>query len=84
MEPKTTVTAEQKRFIKETIEYFFAIPKDEVKIRSLILQDLDIFTDEELREYSRRLDEMRPIAYEIWIKHMIKDGFLVTELSELL
>jgi len=78
-----SLSHQQKEFVKETINYFFGIPKDEVKIRSLILMYLEEFTDEELIEYSRRLDEMRPLAYEIWIKHMIKDGELVTILGDL-
>ena len=56
---------QQKKFIKETINYFFGIPKDEVKIRSLILMYLEEFSDEELIEYSRRLNEMRPLSYEM-------------------
>lgn len=78
-----SLSYQQKEFVKETINYFFGIPKDEVKIRSLILMYLEEFTDEELIEYSRRLDEMRPLSYEIWIKHMIKDGELVTILEDL-
>ena len=59
------LSSRQKQFVMETIDYFFGIPKDEVKIRSLILSYLEEFTDEELEEYSRRLDEMRPLSYEI-------------------
>ena len=74
---------QQKKFVKETINYFFGIPKDEVKIRSLILMYLEEFSDEELIEYSRRLNEMRPLSYEMWIKNMIKNGELVTILEDL-
>ena len=78
------LSSRQKQFVMETIDYFFGIPKDEVKIRSLILAYLEEFTDEELEEYSRRLDEMRPLSYEIWIKHMIENGELVEILEDLI
>ena len=78
------LSSRQKQFVMETIDYFFGIPKDEVKIRSLILSYLEEFTDEELEEYSRRLDEMRPLSYEIWIKHMIENGELVEILEDLI
>ncbi len=78
-----SLSYQQKEFVKETINYFFGIPKDEVKIRSIILMYLEEFTDEELIEYSHRLNEMRPLSYEMWIKNMIKNGELVTILEDL-
>ena len=67
---------EQKKFVKETIDYFFQIPKDEIKIRSIILSYLEEFSNEELLEYSNRLNEMRVVSYKDWIKNMVKNGEL--------
>ena len=58
----------QKNFVKDTIEHYFEETKDAIKIRAIILSFLEEFTDEEITEYSERLNNMRDEAHEYYLK----------------
>ena len=55
----------KKDFLKKTIKYYFEYPKDEIRIRNLILLYIDNFTDEEILAYNDQLDQLREESLEI-------------------
>lgn len=55
----------KKEFLKKTIEYYFEYPKDEIRIRNLILLYIDNFTDQEILDYNYKLERLREESLEI-------------------